>query len=455
MARVVSPAGLGLACLLAVALLVRYLVQSTWVAVVVALYWLVGPLVLSPMLVLLSVPLGGFALAPLHGGGFALAWLLWALSGAGVACGTTACTLVCPPPLLPEMHSSRAEDAGQSSTRRLNLRGRLLAVSNWLDHASHTSAHALVSRCPRRVKLLINSAYTLACEFCLAPCAVSLLALEAAVLALGLAWHDPLPVRLAGRQFAVFLVHGLGFNQVEWVFARAVWALHLDADHDARPLYVRSFNYHRGGAQFLAQRRDTIELYAERLATALHEFAGHCPDGVDVVLIGHSLGGLVAAQCAHSHAASVPARCDGIRLRGIVTIASPFGGSDIVEPLLRRPLLTWLFGLRNSDVIEQLRPGNTTVRALAQRIAHDDSQPPCVAVVAGLDIIVRPHSARLGATNAEEAAHFGYLHHYNVVLSRTVCLHALNEARRLLRLPQATSAAAKRARMRHSAGKRA
>ncbi|MGQ3889367.1 alpha/beta hydrolase [Legionella sp. CNM-1927-20] len=90
-----------------------------------------------------------------------------------------------------------------------------------------------------------------------------------------------------------------------------------------------------------------------------------------IILIGHSRGGLIAAKTA------LEAAKLGIKVKAVITLATPFNGSH-----LALPPLTWF-----SASIKQMEVGNTYLKELGDLILR--SEIPHYFMVAGNDEVVR------------------------------------------------------------------
>lgn len=121
-------------------------------------------------------------------------------------------------------------------------------------------------------------------------------------------------IPLAGGLPAVILVHGLYHNPAAWFVLRRRLVRAGFTD-------VRCYGYASFGREFAD--------IAAGLATLLVEAARSAP-GCSVVLVGHSLGGLVIrAACADARVAS-GANC---RVAGVVTLGTPHRGSTLAGVL--------------------------------------------------------------------------------------------------------------------------
>lgn len=129
------------------------------------------------------------------------------------------------------------------------------------------------------------------------------------------------------NETTMVMVHGLGWNQCQWAHSRlAVW-MH-NAACKGKPIRVLAMNYHkeRWLSIFIANHRfdDSIQRYSQTLGDFIKGIECN-----EVVLVGHSTGGIIAAYYAE-HMAEV----QGVRVPSVVALASPFDGST---------LITWVY----------------------------------------------------------------------------------------------------------------
>lgn len=139
--------------------------------------------------------------------------------------------------------------------------------------------------------------------------------------------------------------------------------------------------------QLRHNRRPVMEM-AEHVDAYLDEH-----DLTDVVLVAHSKGGLVGKQ--------VMIGASGDRIRGMVAIATPFGGSRYAQ-------LMWLPTLRI------FAPRNATIVALGLESAANAS---IVSIYGEFDPHIPERSELLGATNImlDTGGHFRILVHPRVL----------------------------------------
>jgi triacylglycerol lipase len=182
----------------------------------------------------------------------------------------------------------------------------------------------------------------------------------------------------------VLLVHGLGGTTGGW-FA-------LSGALRARGVTVATISYQPFGT--------TVEQVAERLADRVAQLLEET--GADKVhLVGHSLGGVIIAQCL----------ADGFltdQVDTVVTIASPFGGSP------------WARVLPVGATVRSLRDGSRLLRRLASAPVPDGVR--WLAITATSDLVVPgrrslPAQAAVQILRVEGVGHIGLLQHPQVVTS--------------------------------------
>jgi triacylglycerol lipase len=196
--------------------------------------------------------------------------------------------------------------------------------------------------------------------------------------ALGLSWplmalhrllmHDPPPAR-ATR--AVLLVHGVLVNDGMWFrFRRALLRRGI------APVYT--MNYGPPHAD--------IELFAEQLGAKI-ESVCTVTGAQRVVLVGHSMGGLVSRAYLR--------RFGGDGVAKLITIGTPHHGS----------VLAWSFPGRG---LEQMRPGNQWLADL-NRNENQPAAIPIVSIWSRHDSMVAPQASSVLAC-AENVALAGVGH---------------------------------------------
>lgn len=179
------------------------------------------------------------------------------------------------------------------------------------------------------------------------------------VLTLPLGWVRNLwrPSPGIGTGPTVILIHGLYHNPSAWIRLR--WAL-------KRAGYERlyAFPYKSFGPDFLEISRQ-LERWILEITRAV--------PGEEVVLVGHSMGGLLAAAYGARDDAS-----RGPGVKAIITLGTPFGGSK-----------TTVFGI--GRLAKSLTFGGALIQELAARRV-----PPgvtCVALRSPVDNLVLPADA--------------------------------------------------------------
>ena len=151
----------------------------------------------------------------------------------------------------------------------------------------------------------------------------------------------------------VFLVHGLFHNQGAWILFRR--RLH------AHGLATACHGYASWGADW----DSTVDKLEKHLAELLRENPGR-----DIHLVGHSMGGLLLR--------SVLARNPDPRIRTLVTMGTPFGGSKL-----------WPFAF--SSLGRYLAHGGETVRRIAA--LPTPGHVRALALKSPADNMVLPNSA--------------------------------------------------------------
>ena len=189
--------------------------------------------------------------------------------------------------------------------------------------------------------------------------------------------QNPLAIRMqlfppttAGPNVLVML-HGLCMNEQQWTRGGHNHALALERDQGWRPLYVR----YNSGRHVSTNGRELAHMLESQLAL--------WPVPVErVVMIGHSMGGLVARSAVHQ------AQAEGLdwprKLRGMVFLGTPHHGAALERAgnLLHKALELSPYvapfarlGRIRSDGITDLRYGNVVQQDWEKdAYAHRDSR---------------------------------------------------------------------------------
>ena len=114
--------------------------------------------------------------------------------------------------------------------------------------------------------------------------------------------------RRGGRKASspILLVHGFNHNQSAWLFLRSRLAR-----RGFGPVYTLN----------LPPRGGSIEIFSERVGERIQEIVKQTGVG-EVILIGHSMGGLICAYYAEHQSFGV---------RQVITLGSPLGGTRIAS----------------------------------------------------------------------------------------------------------------------------
>ena len=210
----------------------------------------------------------------------------------------------------------------------------------------------------------------------------------------------------------MLLIHGSGFNQSEWLPLRAF----LATDPRIGPTYTVNF----GGLCWHDKSSSIHDIAVDCILPVL-ELMFRDTGARQAVLVGHSLGGLIAAELAER-----VAKCGEIVK--VITICSPFLGAPILEHALNV--------CPSQETDEQMRVGSAYLQAVCAYlqavcagILHKDARGKGTSyyqIGSRMDVIVPASRAVLPLSHEQRRRVYnGPEGHYSVVLSprvwRQVC----------------------------------
>lgn len=191
----------------------------------------------------------------------------------------------------------------------------------------------------------------------------------------------------------ILLIHGSGFNQSEWLPLRG----YLGMDGRVGPVYT--VNY--GGLLSGDKTASIHDLAVTHIMPKLEEIFRDTRMR-RVILVGHSLGGLIAAEVAE--------RVAGVgEVIKVIAICSPFHGVPLLE-----------YGCVSSVTDEQMRVGSTYLMALSLSIQEKEARgaaPSYHYITSELDLIVPSERAALSTDQARVRVFGGIEGHWGIVLS--------------------------------------
>jgi pimeloyl-ACP methyl ester carboxylesterase len=244
------------------------------------------------------------------------------------------------------------------------------------------------------------SAADLACK---APCMIvsevfTLAAGALSSLLCGLCECRPTP-----RQGAVpiLLIHGSGFNQSEWLPLRA----YLANDTRIGPTYTVNL----GGLCWHDRSSSIHDLAVKRVLPVLERMFSESGGARQAILVGHSMGGLIAAEVAEN--LSKPGE-----ILKVISICSPFWGAPIMEQAVK------ICPLQQTD--QQMRVESPYLASLRLSILRKDQLGKGVCyynIGCRMDLLVPGERAVLPLSQLQRCCNYdGIEGHYSVVLSPRV-----------------------------------
>jgi len=261
-----------------------------------------------------------------------------------------------------------------------------------------------VTPCPFR------AVYAFITELSFLPALAFLLPFERALVDMGKStWHRPVArlesqtaVQVERTQPKVILVHGAGINDCQWAASRHT--LHMQG-----VMHVYSVNYF-GGFWHMDAEGNGVPEFAAKAANEIEALG--LEEGSDIILVGHSLGGIVSAYMYER------GLLPGHNVLSIISVSSPFVGSALLGWAYRRLPSALIRRMRKQEdqaMDQWLVPDSTGLLELRTRMANNLG---IYRFITGqLDTMVRPTSALcqgvLDVPTRQQMV-LPHLHHYNI-----------------------------------------
>eukprot|EP00510_Aplanochytrium_minuta_P000339 CAMPEP_0184022580 /NCGR_PEP_ID=MMETSP0954-20121128/10710_1 /TAXON_ID=627963 /ORGANISM="Aplanochytrium sp, Strain PBS07" /LENGTH=463 /DNA_ID=CAMNT_0026305021 /DNA_START=131 /DNA_END=1522 /DNA_ORIENTATION=+ len=204
------------------------------------------------------------------------------------------------------------------------------------------------------------------------------------------------------------LIHGNRFNECQWLFGRIL----MQARGLNEKTEIITVNYFKGSTMRNHwESTETVEgcskVVVSQILAQLKERG--IEDMDQMILMGHSLGGVVSAYINE-----YLAKEHNLPVSKVIAWSAPFAGSDLLLWAKNQPYL-------NSTTANRLKierefcPTSKSMAALRERMSLNKSK--YFALTGRCDPLVRPGSALLPFFDRENKVLIPYLGHYNIKVS--------------------------------------
>ncbi len=195
----------------------------------------------------------------------------------------------------------------------------------------------------------------------------------------------------------ILLIHGSGFNQSEWIIGRRFLN---------KPEYGSVFSLNYDG--LVSNKPDKgIDDYARDQITEKINLIKKLTNQNEVILIGHSMGGLIASRYAQAHA-----KDNGVQVKHIITIATPWKGA---------PLLLHCNPQTMDKRYSQMREGNEFLLKLGEEALKAERDGTCNTYnIDGETDFMVPSPNGLITQNPDRVRTYRHLSHYGLVVAPSV-----------------------------------
>ncbi|NGX52598.1 MAG: hypothetical protein KR126chlam5_00901 [Candidatus Anoxychlamydiales bacterium] len=211
------------------------------------------------------------------------------------------------------------------------------------------------------------------------------------------------PKKITNKKIPILLIHGSNANQRQWDFFR-----YFLKGRECGHIFAVNLN----DKAFINDKKDISEYAEKRIVTKIKDIKQkYLKDGFDlneVIIIGHSMGGLIGGEYALNHATDV-------KVKALITLNTPWHGSwaaDIMYDVSAKPEGAFL-------------RTNPATKALREKLIEKEraGEINLYTFSSSLDPLVRPSSSALPISNENQI--FSKVHdHYSVKvdpkLARTI-----------------------------------
>lgn len=141
---------------------------------------------------------------------------------------------------------------------------------------------------------------------------------------------DPKPENIKHNQIPILLLHGSNFNETQWIIGRQFLK---------KKEYGSVFSLNYGGILGMDPKLGIEDFTHNKIRAKILDIKEKTGSD-EVILIGHSMGGLIAGYYAENLSEQ-----DQVKIKNVISIASPWHGAPAID-LGQKLKLPWLLGKR-------------------------------------------------------------------------------------------------------------
>lgn len=295
---------------------------------------------------------------------------------------------------------------------------------------------ACINRLPKRITLVLGFCYTVLCETSLLFAVPYLLSSVASLKMAGENFYQSFTIKENDNAYeesqstsslflwnpkstqlvehVVVLIHGNRFNESQYLLGKNLLESRRCFSSVLKKTVVLTVNYF-GGDSLREHTRDTIsvrsctELVLQQVLSQLQALQIN-RSKVNFVLIGHSLGGIVAAYLNEYYASQ-----ERMRIKRVITISAPFKGSFALKSYGWRP------DPSNPNLRDDMYPESPVLEELRRKMHLNRLK--YVVFGGEFDILVKPSSSLPKLVLQKNRIYFPHLGHYNIKLCGSLWFH--------------------------------
>jgi pimeloyl-ACP methyl ester carboxylesterase len=258
-----------------------------------------------------------------------------------------------------------------------------------------------IKTCVKTAKKICNFITSLAADLFLLPGALGLFLFAACYKSN----FDPTIHEIKRDKIPILFIHGNGFNETQWVYGRHF----LSKQENNGSLFSLNLD-----GLLTNESQKGIDDYAEKVATKVKTIC-KLTGSNEVILVGHSMGGLVASYYAENKTDQE------ININKVITISTPWHGSPFLKRITTLTQRFFPSLLKNPKRYQHMRNEDNFLDSLRKKAIESDTNSTrrYYSISCSTDFMVSGNNGAL-LENVERTKKFSWGGHYTVMISPVI-----------------------------------